>query len=144
MLFVMAKCGNCITIWSLAKLRKIQKSNNLTSQFDPSEKKRRKNNLWFLCCSLFWRLHCPHNMLFLLTSHGKVWSVNSAEKFNYFRHSSYLYIRFSDVLGRFWLARTRDGWESCRHKKAVGAAIVVLIWNITSVVARIWTRNYLH
>ncbi|XP_074569826.1 uncharacterized protein LOC141826474 [Curcuma longa] len=40
--------------------------------------------------------------------------------------------------GKFWVARFRDGWQSCTHKKAVAAAIFTLIWNISSTAARIW------
>ncbi|ONK78900.1 uncharacterized protein A4U43_C01F800 [Asparagus officinalis] len=40
--------------------------------------------------------------------------------------------------GKFWMERFEDGWESCTHKKAVAAAVFVLIWNISSTVARIW------
>ncbi|RWW23919.1 hypothetical protein BHE74_00037989 [Ensete ventricosum] len=41
-------------------------------------------------------------------------------------------------VGKFWLERLSDGWESCTHKKAVATAIFALIWNISSTVARIW------
>ncbi|XP_042428621.1 reticulon-like protein B21 isoform X2 [Zingiber officinale] len=40
--------------------------------------------------------------------------------------------------GKFWVARFRDGWESCTHKKAVTAAVFTLIWNISSTATRIW------
>ncbi|KAK4431855.1 Reticulon-like protein B21 [Sesamum alatum] len=40
--------------------------------------------------------------------------------------------------GTFWIRRFRDAWESCSHKKAVGFAIFTLVWNLSSVVARIW------
>lgn len=43
-----------------------------------------------------------------------------------------------DMIGKFWLERFRDGWESCTHKKAVAAAAFTLIWNVSSTVARIW------
>ncbi|XP_028554678.1 reticulon-like protein B21 [Dendrobium catenatum] len=42
-------------------------------------------------------------------------------------------------LGKFWLERFRDGWESCTHKKAIVAAIFTLIWNLSSTIARIWS-----
>ncbi|KAK8913727.1 Reticulon-like protein B21 [Platanthera zijinensis] len=40
--------------------------------------------------------------------------------------------------GKFWLARFRDGWDTCTHKKAIAIAIFTLIWNLSSTVARIW------
>ncbi|KAK8645168.1 hypothetical protein V6N13_119015 [Hibiscus sabdariffa] len=40
--------------------------------------------------------------------------------------------------GKFWVRRFRDAWESCTHKKAVAMAIFTLVWNLCSVVARIW------
>ena len=40
--------------------------------------------------------------------------------------------------GVFWIRRFRDAWESCSHKKAVAFAIFTLVWNLSSIVARIW------
>ncbi|XP_056851355.1 reticulon-like protein B21 isoform X2 [Raphanus sativus] len=40
--------------------------------------------------------------------------------------------------GRFWVRRFRDAWESCNHKKAVALALFTLVWNLSSVVARVW------
>ncbi|KAF8393038.1 hypothetical protein HHK36_021279 [Tetracentron sinense] len=40
--------------------------------------------------------------------------------------------------GKFWVRRFRDAWESCTHKKAVAFGIFTLVWNLSSVVARIW------
>ncbi|KAJ9128470.1 hypothetical protein P3X46_034978 [Hevea brasiliensis] len=39
---------------------------------------------------------------------------------------------------KFWIRRFRDAWESCSHKKAVALAIFTLIWNLSSMVARVW------
>ncbi|CAN4113197.1 unnamed protein product [Withania somnifera] len=41
--------------------------------------------------------------------------------------------------GTFWIRRFRDAWISCTHKKAVAFAIFILIWNLSSISARIWT-----
>ncbi|XP_075509882.1 uncharacterized protein LOC142546192 isoform X2 [Primulina tabacum] len=41
--------------------------------------------------------------------------------------------------GIFWIRRFSDVWESCTHKKAVGFATFSLVWNLSSVIARIWT-----
>ncbi|CAN6862368.1 unnamed protein product [Brassica oleracea var. botrytis] len=40
--------------------------------------------------------------------------------------------------GKFWMKRFRDAWESCSHKKAVALALFTLVWNLSSVVARVW------
>ncbi|XAR66768.1 hypothetical protein NMG60_11013099 [Bertholletia excelsa] len=40
--------------------------------------------------------------------------------------------------GKFWIRRFQDAWESCSHKKAVAFGIFALVWNLSSVVARIW------
>ncbi|WOL13513.1 hypothetical protein Cni_G22283 [Canna indica] len=82
LLFVMARCGSSITIWSLVKL-----------------------------------------IFFGVFTVPKVCSSYSTQLAK---------------LGRFWLDRIRDGWESCTHKKAVATAIFALIWNISSTSARIW------
>lgn len=42
------------------------------------------------------------------------------------------------AFGTFWVRRFRDAWESCTHKKAVAFAIFTVVWNLSSVVARIW------
>ncbi|KAK4857866.1 hypothetical protein QYF36_007408 [Acer negundo] len=40
--------------------------------------------------------------------------------------------------GKFWIRRFRDAWDSCSHKKAMAVAIFTLVWNLSSIVARIW------
>ncbi|XP_020550952.1 reticulon-like protein B21 isoform X2 [Sesamum indicum] len=40
--------------------------------------------------------------------------------------------------GTFWIGRVGERWESCSHKKAVGFGVFTLVWNLSSVVARIW------
>ncbi|KAI3971506.1 hypothetical protein MKW92_003078 [Papaver armeniacum] len=40
--------------------------------------------------------------------------------------------------GKFWIRRFRDAWDSCTHKKAVALAGFTLVWNLSSIVARIW------
>ncbi|KAK2646751.1 hypothetical protein Ddye_021946 [Dipteronia dyeriana] len=40
--------------------------------------------------------------------------------------------------GKFWIRRFRDAWDSCSHKKAMAVAIFTLVWNLSSMVARIW------
>lgn len=36
------------------------------------------------------------------------------------------------------MRRFRDAWESCNHKKAVSLALFTLVWNLSSVTARVW------
>ncbi|ESR37922.1 hypothetical protein CICLE_v10028046mg [Citrus x clementina] len=40
--------------------------------------------------------------------------------------------------GKFWIRRFRDAWDSCSHKKAVAVGIFTLVWNLSSMIARIW------
>ncbi|KAJ7955626.1 Reticulon-like protein [Quillaja saponaria] len=39
---------------------------------------------------------------------------------------------------KFWFRRFKDAWDSCYNKKAVAIAIFTLVWNLSSIVARIW------
>ncbi|KAI3782053.1 hypothetical protein L2E82_12085 [Cichorium intybus] len=40
--------------------------------------------------------------------------------------------------GTFWVRRFKDAWETCTQKKAVAFGVFTLVWNISSIVARIW------
>ncbi|XP_038700950.1 reticulon-like protein B21 isoform X1 [Tripterygium wilfordii] len=82
LLFVLARSGNSITIWKMAKL----------------------------------------GFLGVFTV-PKVCSLYSTQLTSY---------------AKFWVRRFGDAWESCAHKKAVGFAIFTLVWNLSSIVARIW------
>ncbi|KAL0013536.1 hypothetical protein SO802_000605 [Lithocarpus litseifolius] len=82
LLFVLARCGSCITIWTVVKL----------------------------------------GFLGVFTV-PKLCSLYSAQL---------------TAIARFWLGRFHDIWDSCSHKKAVAAAAVFLILNLSSAVARIW------
>ncbi|KAF5742075.1 Reticulon family protein putative isoform 1 [Tripterygium wilfordii] len=42
------------------------------------------------------------------------------------------------LYAKFWVRRFGDAWESCAHKKAVAFAFFTLVWNLSSIVARIW------
>ncbi|GAA0168106.1 hypothetical protein LIER_22901 [Lithospermum erythrorhizon] len=42
------------------------------------------------------------------------------------------------AFGKFWIRRFQDAWESCSHKKAVAFGVFTLVWNLSSIVARIW------
>ncbi|KAM6579820.1 hypothetical protein CsatA_003594 [Cannabis sativa] len=82
LLFVLARCGSSITIWTMAKL------------------------------GFFGVFTVP-----------KVCSLYSAQISAY---------------AKFWVRRFRDAWDSCSHKKAVTVAAFLLVWNLSSIVARIW------
>ncbi|XP_068648123.1 reticulon-like protein B21 [Aristolochia californica] len=82
LLFVSARCGSSITIWTMAKL-------TFFGVFTVPK----------LCCTYSTQL------------------------------TGYV---------RFWVGRFQDAWDSCTHKKAAAAAIFTVIWNLSSVVARIW------
>ncbi|KAG6421195.1 hypothetical protein SASPL_117745 [Salvia splendens] len=43
-----------------------------------------------------------------------------------------------ELEGTFWIKRFGDAWASCSRKKAVGFAVFALVWNLSSLVARIW------
>ncbi|XVE53666.1 hypothetical protein DITRI_Ditri03aG0021100 [Diplodiscus trichospermus] len=43
--------------------------------------------------------------------------------------------------GKFSIGRIGGAWESCTHKKAVAVAIFTLVWNSSSIVARIWADD---
>lgn len=40
--------------------------------------------------------------------------------------------------GKFWIRRFRDAWESCSQKKGVGFFVFTVVWNLSSIVARVW------
>lgn len=51
-------------------------------------------------------------------------------------------LKFVVSEGNFWVRRFRDAWDSCSHKKAVALGIFSLVWNMSSVVARVWAGNF--
>ncbi|KAL6012145.1 hypothetical protein ACLOJK_002623 [Asimina triloba] len=82
LLFVLARCGSSITIWTMGRLA-----------------------------------------FFAVFTVPKLCSAYSGHLARY---------------GEFWIRRFQDAWDSCTHKKAVAAAIFTVIWNLSSVVARVW------
>ncbi|WOL18329.1 reticulon-like protein B21 isoform X1 [Canna indica] len=83
-------------------------------------------------------------LLFVLARSGSsitIWSLAKMTFFGVFTIPRICSSYSSQLanFGKFWLERFRDGWESCSHKKAVSAAMFILVWNISSTVARIWT-----
>ncbi|KAL2338511.1 hypothetical protein Fmac_012957 [Flemingia macrophylla] len=83
-------------------------------------------------------------LLFVLARCGSSITIWKMAKFGFFgvftvpkicsSYSSQL-----TAFGNFWINRFRDGWDSCSHKKAVALCIFALVWNLSSVVARIWS-----
>ncbi|XP_050368128.1 reticulon-like protein B21 isoform X2 [Argentina anserina] len=82
LLFVLARCGSSITIWTMAKV------------------------------GFFGVFTVP-----------KICSLYSTQ---------------ITIYAKFWGRRFRDAWDSCTHKKAVTVGIFLLVWNLSSVGARIW------
>uniref|UniRef100_A0A0D3GYE5 Reticulon-like protein n=3 Tax=Oryza TaxID=4527 RepID=A0A0D3GYE5_9ORYZ len=136
LLFAMARCGNFVTLWTLAKL-----ASSLSSFQQPhgalnhSQTNVHMNNF-------------EEIVFFGVFIIPKVCSSYSTQLARY-------ELRLLDLVtlvtaftgpprhlgmctGRFWLERFRDGWESCSHKKAVVAAVFTLVWNVSSTVARVW------
>ncbi|KAH6772337.1 C-terminal domain phosphatase-like 4 [Perilla frutescens var. hirtella] len=82
LLFILARCGSSVTIWTMAKLGFIG-----------------------------------------VFTVPKICSTYSSQITAY---------------GTFWIRRFKDAWASCSHKKAVGFALFAFVWNLSSVIARIW------
>ncbi|XP_056166926.1 reticulon-like protein B21 isoform X2 [Syzygium oleosum] len=82
-------------------------------------------------------------LLFVLARCGSSITIWKMAKFGFFgvftvpkvcsSYSSHI-----TAYGKFWIRRFRDAWNSCSHKKAVAVGIFTLVWNLCSVVARIW------
>ncbi|CAH2069577.1 unnamed protein product [Thlaspi arvense] len=80
-------------------------------------------------------------VLFVLARCGSSITLWNLAKFGFFGAFTVpkIFISYSthfSAYGRFWLRRFRDAWESCSHKKAVALALFTLVWNLSSVVAR--------
>ncbi|CAL5399500.1 unnamed protein product [Camellia sinensis] len=82
---------------------------------------------------------------------GKVWQLHNYLEdgqiggfLEYSAYQRYAHrIPHSSLLTRkFWIGQLRDAWESCSHKKAVAFGIFALVWNLSSVIARIWAVCY--
>ncbi|KAL6640047.1 hypothetical protein ACP70R_022357 [Stipagrostis hirtigluma subsp. patula] len=120
LLFAMARCGNFVTLWTLAKLGAV-----VIGKADG------------IC---YWHEH-GINLMFVGTTSMKSLvhvqlkcSLGSSS----FRRCAPPTPRSWRDTRRFWLERFRDAWESCSHKKAVVAAVFTLVWNVSSTVARVW------
>ncbi|BBH08599.1 Reticulon family protein [Prunus dulcis] len=82
-------------------------------------------------------------LLFVLARCGSsitIWTMSKVGFFGVFTLPKVcsLYSAQLTVYAKFWIRRFRDAWESCTHKKALTVAIFLLVWNLSSVVARIW------
>ncbi|KAI8021202.1 Reticulon-like protein B21 [Camellia lanceoleosa] len=71
-------------------------------------------------------------MLFVLAKCGSSITIWKIAKLGFFEIFSV------PKICKFWIGKLRDTWESCSHKNAVAFGIFALVWNLSSVVARIW------
>ncbi|WJX29410.1 hypothetical protein P8452_18056 [Trifolium repens] len=82
-------------------------------------------------------------LLFVLARCGSFITIWKMAKFGFFgvfivpKICSSYSAQFT-AYANFWIRRFRDAWDSCTHKKAVALGIFGLVWNLSSVVARIW------
>lgn len=82
-------------------------------------------------------------LLFVLARCGSsitIWTMSKVVFFGVFTVPKVcsLYSTQITIYAKFWIRRFRDAWDSCTHKKAVTVAIFLLVWNLSSVGARIW------
>ncbi|XP_057727240.1 reticulon-like protein B21 [Arachis stenosperma] len=82
-------------------------------------------------------------LLFVLARCGSSITIWKMAKFGFFGVFTLpkicsLYSTQITAYANFWIRRFRDAWDSCSHKKAVALGIFGLVWNLSSVVARIW------
>ncbi|KAK9141550.1 hypothetical protein Syun_010950 [Stephania yunnanensis] len=82
-------------------------------------------------------------MLFVLARCGGSIAIWNVAKFGFFGVFTLPRVcaSYSTQLsgyGKFWIRRFRDAWDSCSRKKAVAATVFTLLWNLSSVSARIW------
>ncbi|CAF2137232.1 BnaA02g07960D [Brassica napus] len=82
-------------------------------------------------------------VLFILARWGSSITLWNLAKFGFLGAFTVpkIFISYSthfSAYGIFWLRRFRDAWETCNHKKAVALALFTLVWNLSSVVARVW------
>ncbi|KAF8035645.1 hypothetical protein BT93_C1620 [Corymbia citriodora subsp. variegata] len=82
-------------------------------------------------------------LLFVLARCGSSITIWKMAKFGFFGAFTVpkvcsSYSGHITAYGKFYIRRFRDAWNSCSHKKAVAVGIFTLVWNLCSVVARIW------
>ncbi|KAK4257543.1 hypothetical protein QN277_007117 [Acacia crassicarpa] len=82
-------------------------------------------------------------LLFVLARWGCSITIWKMAKFGFFVAfmAPKLYSVYSAQLTSYanaWAKRVREGWDSCSHKKAVCIGIFGLVWNLSSVIVRIW------
>lgn len=83
--------------------------------------------------SIIWLLaQCGHKMT--------IWTLAKLSFFAIFTIPK-LYACYSvqlHIYGHFMLCRFWDAWNSCSHKKGVLVAVFLLLWNLSTVTARVW------
>ncbi|KAJ7979617.1 Reticulon-like protein [Quillaja saponaria] len=82
-------------------------------------------------------------LLFVLARSGSSITIWKMAKFGFFGIFTVpkvfsLYSAQLSAYAKFWFRRFKDAWDTCSHKKAVTVAIFTLVWNLSSIVARIW------
>ncbi|XP_048598911.1 reticulon-like protein B21 isoform X2 [Brassica napus] len=111
-LFVLARCGSSITLWNLAKFGNLSSTPLRLLDLESC----------IVTCDV---------SVCLCVRTGFLGAFTVPKIFiSYSTHFS--------AYGKFWMRRFRDAWESCSHKKAVALALFTLVWNLSSVVARVW------
>ncbi|KAF7838153.1 reticulon-like protein B21 [Senna tora] len=85
-------------------------------------------------------------LLFVLARSGNSITIWKMAKFGFFGVFTVPKICSSysaqlTAYANFWVRRFRDAWDSCSHKKAVALGIFGLVWNLSSVVARVWAEH---
>ncbi|KAK7388359.1 hypothetical protein VNO78_23175 [Psophocarpus tetragonolobus] len=83
-------------------------------------------------------------LLFVLARYGNSITIWKIAKFGFFGVFTLpkicsLYSAQLTAFANFWIRPFGDAWDSCSHKKAVALGIFGLVWNFSSVVARIWS-----
>ncbi|KAH9299223.1 hypothetical protein KI387_030905, partial [Taxus chinensis] len=83
------------------------------------------------------------SVLWLLAKCGHTMTIWNLAKLSFFAIFTIpkLYTCYSAQLhgyGRFMLLRFRDAWNSCSHKKGVVVTVFLLMWNFSTVTARLW------
>lgn len=48
------------------------------------------------------------------------------------------------IAGKYWVQASRKTWDSCPHKEAVAAAVMILVLGFSSSITRIWAGIYMH
>lgn len=83
------------------------------------------------------------SIIWLLAQCGQKMTIWTLAKLSFFAIFTIpkLYACYSVQLhryGHFMLCRFWDAWNTCSHKKGVLVAVFLLVWNLSTVTARVW------